>query len=264
MSDAVNSLLAAIAQGQTVFNQLVVKNANLQAQFLPFVSFAEACLLRVDFRHSILPGANFGGARMTFANLDHVNLLGANLAGADLAQASLEHALLGCSNLVGVNLANANLTGASLTAVDLTSANLRNANLAGANLKGANLSKANLFGARLDPHALTDVILDATVMPDGRCLAQTESCSKDPTGPVNLTSYPRLASTLSTPSPSTAPAKAQNAPPVMPTRPPQSANSSATVAFLRNQNSPKHVWFQFSENSSDLDLGLVQLEGKKY
>ena len=49
-------LLAVIAQGQTVFNQLVVKNANLQAQFLPFVSFAEACLLRVDFRHSILPG----------------------------------------------------------------------------------------------------------------------------------------------------------------------------------------------------------------
>ena len=212
----------------------------------------------------MMQGEKGGGERMNYDKIEEVKRDGGNLAGGELAQASLEHALLGCSNLVGVNLANANLTGASLTAVDLTSANLRNANLAGANLKGANLSKANLFGARLDPHALTDVILDATVMPDGRCLAQTESCSKDPTGPVNLTSYPRLASTLSTPSPSTAPAKAQNAPPVMPTRPPQSANSSATVAFLRNQNSPKHVWFQFSENSSDLDLGLVQLEGKKY
>ena len=262
MSDAVNSLLAAIAQGQTVFNQLVVKDANLQAQFLPFVSFAEACLLRVDFRHSILPGANFGGARMTAANLDHVNLLGANLAGADLAQASLEHALLGCSNLVRANLANANLTGACLTEVDLTSANLRNANLIGANLKGANLSQANLFGARLDPHALADVILDTTVMPDGRRLAQAESRSKDPATPVNLTSYPRLASPLNNPSPSTAPANPPSAALVMPTLPAKSANSSATVAFLQNQNNPKHVWFQFSENSGDLDLGLVQLSQK--
>ncbi|WP_204138192.1 pentapeptide repeat-containing protein [Halomicronema sp. CCY15110] len=190
------NLLNAFAQGQTAFDNVLIKNANLQAQLLPFISLRKACMPGADFRHAVLPGANFEGAIFNGSNFEHANLLAANLTWANLAQANLGHTLLSVANLVGVNLANANLSGASLSGADLTSANLRNANLSGVNLKGTNLSKANLFGARIDAKALSEAILEFTVMPNGECV--THSQRSRPTVPnlANVISYTRLATAL--------------------------------------------------------------------
>jgi hypothetical protein len=190
------NLLNAFAQGQTAFDNVLIKNANLQAQLLPFISLRKACMPGADFRHAVLPGANFEGAIFKGSNFEHANLLAANLAWANLAQANLSHTLLAAADLVGVNLANANLSGASLSGADLTSANLRNANLSGVNLKGTNLSKANLFGARIDAKAFAEAILEFTVMPNGECV--THSRESRPTVPnlANVMSYTRLATAL--------------------------------------------------------------------
>ena len=238
--DAVNQLLAAFAQGQTEFDQILIKNANLQAQFLPFIRLRAARMSAADFRHAILPGADFEGAVLRQANCSHANLLAAQLAWADLSQADLSNTLLARANLVGANLANANLAGASLSGADLSSANLRNANLTGANLKGANLSKANLFGARIDAKALADAILEFTVMPDGQCLSPPSTPSS--TVPVkNLISYTRLATAIThqreqpAPEPPTDPT--DDFDPATPSTP---ANSSAAASFTP----PRHVWFR--------------------
>lgn len=246
--DAVHRLLAAFAQGQTEFVQILIKNANFQAQFLPFIRLRQAILPAVDFRHAILPGADFEGAMLRQAHCGHANLLAAQLAWADLSQADLSNTLLARANLVGANLANANLAGASLSGCDLSSANLRNANLTGANLKGANLRKANLFGARIDAKALADAILEFTVMPDGQCLSPPNTPSS--TVPVkNLISYTRLATAIThqREQPSSEPITDSTGH-VGPTLSAPTPSSAATPF-----TPPQHVWLQFADNPAPGD-----------
>lgn len=251
------NLLTAFAQGQTTFDSVLIKNASLQARFLPFISFRKACMPAADFRHAILPGANFEGAILGGSNFEHANLLAADLAWANLTQANLGHTLLSRSTLIGANLANANLSGASMLEVDLTSANLRNANLSGVSLKGANLSKANLFGARIDAKALSEAILEFTVMPNGECVSQNQEQQSDMPNVENLTSDISLATPLEQPP---AANKSEDYQPATATD--SSVNqsslglSAARTPSFRPKGS-KHIWFQFTENSADLDLKVA-------
>ncbi|RZM74868.1 pentapeptide repeat-containing protein [Leptolyngbya iicbica] len=257
-NNTLHNLLNAFAQGQTAFDNVLIKNANLQAQLLPFVSLRKACMPGANFRHAVLPGANFEGAIFRGSNFEHANLLAANLAWANLAQSDLGHTLLASANLVGINLANANLVGASMPGADLTSANLRNANLTGVNLKGANLSKANLFGARIDAKALSEAILEFTVMPNGECV--THPREQHPTMPnlANVMTYTRLAVALEPhrgiqPA-SSAPASSQANTQATAANPRQESVSSASSEA---QQASKHIWFQFTENRADLDLTVT-------
>lgn len=257
INHTLHHLLTALAQGQTTFDSILIKNANLQARLLPFISFRNACMPTADFRHAILPGANFEGATLGGSNFEHANLLAADFAWANLTQANLGHTLLSRSTLVGANLANANLAGASMLEVDLTSANLRNANLSGVSLKGANLSKANLFGARVDANALSEAILEFTIMPNGECLSQNQEQSPDLPNGEKLTSD---ASLTTPPGQSPAARHSQDHQPDTATDS-QVNQSSLKIAATRTPSfrpkGSKHIWFQFTENSADLDLKVA-------
>jgi len=161
------SLITAFKAGQTVFHQVVLREANLAGAHLPFIQLEQASLKLANLRNACLPGANLSGALLTQASLEHANLLGCDLDRADLNQASLDYALMGSANLEEANLNSASLMGASLSNACLKGANLRNANLMGANLIGADLSYANLFGAKAIHSALKDATLKDTIMPDG-------------------------------------------------------------------------------------------------
>ncbi|MGF1460868.1 MAG: pentapeptide repeat-containing protein [Leptolyngbyaceae cyanobacterium] len=193
ISTSSHRVITAFALGQTDFENIHIKGATLQAQFLPFINFHKAGLPEADFRHAVLPAATFSGAVLKQSNFEHANLLAAQLDWVNLAQANLAHALLTFTTMVGANLANANLSSASLSGANLTSANLRNANLAGTNLRGTNLSKANLFGARVDPKALADAHLEFTVMPSGECVSRSHATPTPPVSLANLMSYVRLS-----------------------------------------------------------------------
>lgn len=239
INNTLHNLLNAFAQGQTAFDNVLIKNANLQAQLLPFVSLRKACMLSADFRHAVLPGANFEGAILRSSNFAHANLLAVSFAWANLAQADLGHTLLSYASLVGANLANANLASASMAGADLTSANLRNANLSGVNLRGANLCKANLFGARIDSKALSEAILEFTVMPNGECVSQ--SSEPQPTIPklANVMSYTRLATAL-------APHRGmqlddQSQPPTPPTQPAMPSAAKFRKASLDNPSASAQI-----------------------
>lgn len=254
INHTLRDILTAFAQGQTKFDNALIKNANLQARLLPLIRFRKACLPAADFRHAILPGADFEGAMLEGSNLEHANLLASNLAWANLAQANLGHTLLSSSTLIGANLANANLSGAAMLGVDLTSANLRNANLSGVNLKGANLSKANLFGARIDVKALSEAFLEFTIMPSGDCISSNQAQPPTPPPATNLTSYTHLAPVSDQQRQAS---DTNNHPPA--TAPKTAPASSAPVPDRPSTKSQphKHIWFQFTENSADLDLRVT-------
>ena len=273
VSEQVNRLLHAFRKGQTNFDNILIKRADLQTQFLPLVSFRKACLPEADFRHAILPGSDFSGAFLSRANFEHANLLATSLDWANLAQANLGHGLIARSTLVGADLSGANLAGASLSCADLSSANLRNADLKGANLKGANLCKANLFGARVDPNALADTILDFTVMPNGECHTRSRVSEKVSVPVANMMSYTRIAHSLSNQR-TTQPAFIEaSEPPEAPISPKSSQPIESSQAIEASDNdlsrrptdklksrSPKHVWFRFAEQSGDLNLAIFPLE----
>jgi len=194
--DQASQVLISFRNGQSNFDHLLIKRADFQAQYLPFVSLQKACLPEADFRHSIMPGSNFSGAILRRSNFEHANLLAIDADWVDLKQANLSHVLLARASLVGTDLSGANLSGASLAQANLSSANLRNANLTGANLSGVNFSKANLFGARIDPNALASAILDFTVIPNGECQTQTTHAKREKVDVANMISYARLANAL--------------------------------------------------------------------
>lgn len=257
INHALHNLLTAFAQGQTKFDSVLIKHANLQARLLPFISFRKACLPAADFRHAILPGADFQGAMLKGSNFEHANLLATDLAGTNLTQANLGHTLLSCSSLVGADLANANLAGASMLDVDLTSANLRNANLSGVSLKGANLTKANLFGARIDAKALSEAILACTVMPNGECVSQNEEQPGDRPNVEDLTSDASFATAVeqfpaaddaNDHQPATVTDSQMN---------PSSLEVTAVHTPSLRPKGDKHIWFQFIENSADRDLKVA-------
>jgi hypothetical protein len=273
VSEQVNWLLHAFQKGQVDFDNTLIKRADLQTQFLPFVSFRKACLPEADFRHAILPGADFSGAVLSRANFEHANLLAASLDWTNLTQANLSHVLMARSTLIGSDLSGADLVGASLSGADLSSANLRNANLAGANLKGTNLHKANLFGARIDPNALADANLDFTVMPNGDCHTRSQSPEKGSVPVANMMSYTRIAHSLSSQRTARSslekPLESAKQPqppapfqaPDVPTANPPFADRS-TLQGMDTPKSPpqKHVWFRFAEQSGDLDLAIIHPE----
>lgn len=241
--DRITDLFTKFQQGQTDFDNLLLKEANFQAQFLPFISLKKACLVEADWRHSVLPGANLSGATLRLSNFEHANLLSADLSWAQMSHCNFGHALLTFSTLAGADLANAQLTGASLAHANLHSANLRNANLAGANLKWADLSRANLFGARIEPQALAETILDYTVMPNGECRTNRHRADSKTSVPVaNLMSYTRVANSLNQLRDS------QNQ---------SSENDHPNIGNKTQVDTLRQVAFQFSEKSGDLDLKLV-------
>ncbi len=263
INHTLHHLLTALAQGQTIFDSVLIKNANLQARLLPFISFRKACMPAADFRHAILPGANFEGATLGGSNFEHANLLASDFAWANLTQANLGHTLLSRSMLVGANLANANLAGASMLEVDLTSANLRNANLSGVSLKGANLSKANLFGARIDANALSEAILEFTIMPNGECLSQNQEPQLDWPLSADAMSNSHLPHTQDNPpvihrsgDDPRAATPGRQAPSSSPNMAPAPDMSPASTPSFQHKGN-KHIWFQFTENSADLDLKVV-------
>lgn len=270
VSEQVNRLLHAFRKGQVNFDNILIKKADLQTQFLPFISFRKACLPEADFRHAILPGADLNGAILPRANFEHANLLATSLEWANLAQANLGHVLMARSSLIGADLSGANLVGASLAGADLSSANLRNANLKGANLQGANLCKANLFGARIDPNALADAILDFAVMPNGECHTRSPATDTEASVPVaNMMSYTRLARALDHQRGAKSNFEkiaAPSQPSESPERPKRFEQSKALDPFAdsfmlqetddRKVLPEKHVWFRFAEQSGDLDLAI--------
>lgn len=255
MDDQVENLLAAFRRGQVNFNEITIKGARFQAHSLPFIGLNKACLLKADFRHAVLPGSSFAGSFLNQSNFEHANLLGADLSWADLTRANLGHALMAWATLVGTDLSSTNLIGASLPGADLRSANLRNANLSGANLKGANLSRANLFGARIDPGALADAILEHTVMPNGECCTQLCGDDQPPVSLANMASHSRVANTLSEQrSQQWAKVTAQKDQAAIPPVPEVAMTATDSPDKTRQQ---KPVRFRFSEQSGDLQLAIV-------
>lgn len=254
----VHQLLTAFQQGRSNFDEVSLKHADLQAQRLPFVSFKRAKLLEANFRHAILPGVILNAAILEQANFEHANLLASDLSWATLIRANLSHALLACSDLSGADLTGANLSGASLSNASLCSANLRNANLAGANLKGTDLSRAILFGARLDPHALKDAILNFTVMPNGDCNTNEKATQKTPISLSGVMSYSRLARSLNK-------QRSRQLQSVVSAAKPAKISAKLiepdNIAFVSEKaDGTQNVTFHFSEKSGDLDLSVINPE----
>lgn len=250
VSESVSRLLIDFQRGQSNFDGSFIKEANLQTQFLPFISFRKAYLPVADFRHSILPGANFEAAILYRANFEQANLLAADLRSSDLTQANLSHGLLAGSSLVEADLSGANLSGACLSHADLSSANLRNANLLGANLKGVNLSQANLFGARIDLHALISAILSSTMMPNGEVQTRSPTSAGGPVPVANMISCTRIASSLVNQRPPKLTSQKSECTEVR-------AMTPDNVVKFKPDAVRRHVWFQFTERSGDLDLSII-------
>jgi len=58
------------------------------------------------------------------------------------------------------------------------------------------LSKASLLGARIDAKALSEAILEFTVMPNGECVTHAQESRPTVPNLVNVMSYTRLTATL--------------------------------------------------------------------
>jgi uncharacterized protein YjbI with pentapeptide repeats len=255
LADSENHLLEAFQKGVSNFDDTLIKSARFPTQFLPFISLKKSCLSEADFRHSILPGANFSGAILRRATFEHANLLAADLSWADLYQTNLGNVLMAHARLIGADLSGANLEGASLANADLSSANLRNANLKGANLKGANLCKANLFGARIEPRALADARLEFTVMPNGECQTQLSTNQKESIPVLNLISYTRIANLLQNRRLAFDQPLAQESTGI-------SSKALVEEPSLDQDELPQRdragqIQFQFSEQSGDLNLAII-------
>lgn len=117
----------------------------------------EAVLIRSNFRHSLLQGADFEraqlhGADFAEAQMQGVYLGSAEMYGANLRDTKMQGAYFNGADMVAVSLARAQLQGADLTATnmkgaDVRGASLQGADLTGADVRGANFSRAQIQGA---------------------------------------------------------------------------------------------------------------------
>jgi uncharacterized protein YjbI with pentapeptide repeats len=133
--------LARLRRGVKAWNRWRTAHPEIQPD-LSQASLYTADLLRANFSHTDL-----SGAEIWEANLRQANLYGADLLRTNPSRTNLHRANLSRADLHQANLAEADLRRADLSWAELPRANLGNADFSGANLTGADLFRANLYGA---------------------------------------------------------------------------------------------------------------------
>ena len=167
ISMSVETLLAEYADGRRHFDNVDLREANLNRAKLPMISLEESILQKAKLSGANLAGATLNHADFSFATLTTANFIAADLVRAKLIGANLAGAVMSGANLSGASFRKADLTdcifaGANLSGVDFSGAVLSNANFGGATLKGANLSEVDL--TEVD---LTDLDLTESILPEG-------------------------------------------------------------------------------------------------
>jgi uncharacterized protein YjbI with pentapeptide repeats len=139
-----------------------LRNAKLDACYLPRANFSDADLRGAELCRSSLEAAQFCNANLSRTNLSKAWLKDADFSGANLYGADLN----------GANLNRTNFSGGCLEAVDFNGTDLSHANFSNTDLNRADLSRAK----NLTEEQLKTSRLCKTKLPKGINLDSDRDC----------------------------------------------------------------------------------------